>query len=156
VSATHTYEIAIRWTGNRGLGTIGYRDYDRTLEIDAGDKPTIIGSSDPTFRGDAARWNPEDLLVAGLSQCHMLSYLHLAALAGVVVTDYTDSANGTLDEVGGGSGQFRSVVLHPVVTVAEESMRERAQSLHDDAEKACFIARSVNFPVTHEPTARCE
>ncbi len=149
--ATHSYEISLQWTGNNGSGTSSYRAYSRQHELSASDKPVIAGSSDPAFRGDAQRWNPEELLVAALSQCHMLSYLHLAANAGVVVTAYTDTPSGTMNENADGSGEFTRAVLRPVVTVTDAAMREKAESLHDKAEKLCFIARSVNFPVHHQP-----
>jgi organic hydroperoxide reductase OsmC/OhrA len=149
---THEYTAEVRWTGNRGTGTSGYRDYDRAHDISAGAKPPIPGSSDPAFRGDPARWNPEELLVASLAQCHMLWFLHLAALAKVVVTDYVDRPEGTMLEQDDGAGQFTRVVLKPRVTVAEPSMRDRVEELHDQAHAKCYVARSVNFPVLHEPS----
>lgn len=150
--ATHHYEVAVQWKGNRGAGTRDYRSYDRTHEVRSAGKTAIPGSADPAFRGEADRWNPEELLVASLSQCHMLWYLHLAASEGVTVTDYTDTPVGTMVEDGDGGAQFSLVVLRPVVTVAEPSMSSRAQALHSDADAKCFIARSVNFPVHFEPT----
>jgi organic hydroperoxide reductase OsmC/OhrA len=150
VARLHTYDTVVTWTGNRGTGTSGYRDYGRDHEVAAEGRPTIAGSSDPTFRGDPTRWNPEQLLVASLSQCHLLWYLHLCADAGVVVTDYVDHAHGTMAETGDG-GRFTEVVLRPQITVAEPAMVERAMSLHEAAHRACFIANSVNFPVRHEP-----
>ena len=127
----------------------------RTAEITTwtptGD-PTLAASSDPAFRGEADRWNPELLLVAALSDCHLLAYLHLCAVNGVVVTGYRDEATGTMEQVGDG-GRFTEVVLRPIVTVADESMIERANALHHDAHASCFIASSVNFPVRTEPTA---
>lgn len=148
----HTYEVAVRWTGDGG--TTNYRTYDRAHDVDAAGKPTIKGSADPAFRGDPQRWNPEELLVAALSQCHMLSYLAVCALSGVVVTGYQDKALGRMRETGGGSGHFVEVVLNPVVTVADESMVEKAIALHERAHAICYIANSVNFPVRHLPTAR--
>ena len=142
----------MRWTGSLGPGTISYRGYDRDHEVDCGAKPTIAGSSDPAFRGDPKRWNPEELLVAAVSQCHMLWYLHLAAVAGVVVTSYTDRPIGTMIEEDDGAGQFNEVVLRPTVTIADDGKRELAEALHHDAHGKCFIARSVNFPVSHEVT----
>src|SRR5262245_10423551 len=147
----HTYDTVVTWTGNRGTGTSGYRDYARDHEVAADGRDSIAGSSDPTFRGDPARWNPEQLLVASLSQCHMLWYLHLCADAGVVVTGYVDRASGTMAESDHG-GQFTEVVLRPAVTVASPDMVEGAGRLHADAHRACFIANSVNFPVRHDPT----
>lgn len=152
--AEHHYNIVVEWTGNRRTGTSGYRDYERSHDVRAEGKPvTIPGSADPSFRGDAERWNPEELLVASLSQCHMLSYLHVAAVAGVVVTEYVDDAAGTMVTEGGG-GRFTEVILRPVVTVADPAMIDKAQSLHEKAAAGCFIASSVNFPVRHEPQAR--
>lgn len=146
----HSYGTHLSWTGNRGTGTSGYRDYDRSCELSAPDRPVILGSADRVFHGDATRWNPELALLGALSQCHLLSYLHVCAVAGVVVTDYVDDAVGTMEQNGIG-GRFVEVVLRPHVTVAEHAMVERATALHADAHAACFIAASVNFPVRHEP-----
>ena len=151
VRRTHSYDVTLAWTGNRGTGTSGYRDYGRDHEIAADGRPTIEGSSDPTFRGDKTRWNPELELLAALAQCHMLSYLHVCVAAGVVVTAYEDAPNGTMAETSDGGGHFTEVVLHPKVTVADASMAAKAQELHKEASEKCFIASSVNFPVRHEP-----
>lgn len=150
---THEYRVGIEWQGNRGRGTIGYRDYGRQLVIRAPGKIELPGSADKTFHGDADRWNPEELLVAALAQCHMLSYLHMAVRAGVVVSAYTDDALGVMRQEGLG-GAFEEVLLRPLVTVAEASMVDRARSAHAEAFTHCFIANSVNFPVRHEPTIR--
>ncbi len=147
----HTYEVAVAWTGNTGSGTSGYRDYARDHEVSADGPATIAGSSDPHFRGDATRWNPEQLLVVSLSQCHLLWYLHLAAEAGVVVVGYRDAAVGHMTE-DGGAGAFTDVVLRPQVTVAEAGMVAAAEALHDRAHGLCYVANSVNFPVRHEPS----
>src|SRR3954471_12176010 len=117
MSRTHEYTAEVRWTGNRGTGTSGYRDYDRAHDVGADGKPAIAGSSDPAFRGDRDRYNPEELLVASLSQCHMLWFLHLATEAGIVVTDYRDRAVGTMVEDADGGGRFAEVTLRPAVTV---------------------------------------
>jgi organic hydroperoxide reductase OsmC/OhrA len=151
VSRTHSYEVSVTWTGNRGTGTSGYRAYDRDHDVTAAGPPPIAASSDPAFRGDPGRWNPELELTAALAQCHMLWYLHLCATAGVVVTAYADDARGTMAEAADGSGRFTEVVLRPRVTVASADMIETATSLHRDAHAKCFIANSVNFPVRHEP-----
>jgi organic hydroperoxide reductase OsmC/OhrA len=145
--AEHTYEVDVVWTGNLGTGTSGYRAYARDHDVRAAGRPVIPGSSDPVFRGDPARWNPEQLLVASLSQCHMLWYLHLCADAGVVVTEYRDRPLGTMND-----DRFLSVLLRPQITVTDPSMITQGYQLHADAHKKCFIANSVNFPVTHEPT----
>jgi organic hydroperoxide reductase OsmC/OhrA len=150
---THRYETRSVWTGDRGQGTADYRGYARTHDTTSPGRPAIAASSDPAFRGDADRWNPELLLVAALSQCHMLSYLHRCASSGVVVTGYEDDAEGVMVETEDGGGHFEDVVLRPLVTVAEPGMVERAQALHHDAAALCFIAASVNFPVRHEPRA---
>ena len=146
----HRYRVDVAWTGNLGAGTLGYRNYERSHEIRVAGKPTLAGSSDAAFRGDASRHNPEDLLVAALSSCHMLAYLHLAAVAGVVVTAYADIAEGMMEADADG-GRFVEVVLRPTVTVSASSDPMRAQALHADAHHACFIASSVNFPVHCEP-----
>ena len=152
----HEYVVATEWTGNRGEGTASYRGYARDHETRAEGRPPIPSSSDPVFRGDRARWNPELLLVASLSQCHMLAYLHQCAVNGVVVTEYSDEAHGTMAEQPGGGGRFEEVVLRPRVVVAEPEMAEPATALHGAAAELCFIAASVNFPVRHEPRVEVE
>jgi organic hydroperoxide reductase OsmC/OhrA len=148
---THGYDISVVWTGNRGTGTSGYRAYSRDHDVSAGGRPAIAGSSEPLFRGDPARWNPELELTAALSQCHMLWYLHLCAAAGVTVISYADHAHGSMTEAADGSGHFTEVVLRPRVTVATPDMVDAATSLHREARAKCFIANSVNFPVRHQP-----
>lgn len=150
----HHYKTTLRWTGNKGEGTANYKAYERSHIISAPDKADIHGSSDPAFRGDKTRYNPEELLVASLSSCHMLAYLHMCVLGGVVVTDYTDEAAGIMIETPDGGGHFTEVILYPVVTVADPSMIEKANELHDKAHKVCFIANSVNFPVKHVPSCK--
>ncbi|MCQ9163899.1 OsmC family protein [Arthrobacter sp. STN4] len=147
----HHYAINVFWTGNRGAGTSGYRSYGRDHSVTAVGLPTLLGSADRTFHGDRERWNPELLLVTALSQCHMLSYLHVAVLNGVVITKYEDTATGTMVLNPDGSGQFSSVTLHPRIAVADPATAELALSLHAEANRKCFIARSVNFPVHHDP-----
>ncbi len=146
----HHYVVTVQWTGNTGTGTSGYRNYERQHEILADGKPAIAASSDPVFRGDRTRWNPEELLVAALAACHQLVYLHLCADAGVVVVSYADHAEGRMMETPDGAGQFERVVLRPRVTIAAGSDAARALQLHHEAHAKCFIARSVNFPVDHE------
>ncbi|WP_372699092.1 OsmC family protein [Arthrobacter sp. JSM 101049] len=148
---THRYAVNLEWTGNRGSGTSGYRDYGRDHIVRAAGLPALPGTADPTFHGDRDRWNPEQLLLAALAQCHMLSYFHLAVKNGLAVVGYTDAATGTLRLNRDGSGEFTEAVLHPRVILANEDQRELADSLHDRAHEVCFIARSVNFPVRNEP-----
>jgi organic hydroperoxide reductase OsmC/OhrA len=147
----HDYRATVRWTGNLGDGTARYTGYSRDHEVLIDGKPPIAGSSDPAFRGDPARHNPEELLVAALSQCHMLWYLHLCSTAGVRVVAYEDAATGRMAEQAGGSGRFVEVVLRPRVVIDDEAARERALAAHDDAHRMCFLANSMNFPVRHEP-----
>lgn len=150
----HNYEIKVEWTGNTGEGTKTYRSYSRDYTITAQAKPEILGSSDPSFRGDPSRYNPEELLVAALSACHMLSYLHLCAVNHITVLDYRDAALGLMEENSDGSAQFTRVTLRPTVTIAPSKNEDqtKAQALHADAHHLCFIARSVNFPVDVAPT----
>ncbi|MGQ7310349.1 OsmC family protein [Microbacterium arabinogalactanolyticum] len=148
----HRYALTATWTGDRGSGTSGYRDYARDVTISIDGKPDLLASADRPFRGDPGRWNPEDMLIAALAECHLLSYLHACVTAGVVVTSYWDEATGLMREDGRGGGAFAEVVLHPKVTVADASMIEAAEQAHHQAHDWCFIANSVNFPVRHEAT----
>ena len=151
---THHYSTQLQWTGNRGSGTKSYTSYTRDYNIQTEGKPVISGSSDPAFRGDSSRYNPEEMLLASLSSCHMLWYLHLCSEAGVIVTAYKDNAIGEMEETLNGSGRFVKVILRPVVTVQEESMLNKANELHQKANEMCFIANSCNFPVLHEPESK--
>ena len=150
MTTEHGYALTTTWTGNLGAGTTGYRDSDRAVTVEVDGKPVLLGSADRPFRGDPTRWNPEDLLLAALSQCHLLSYLHACVTRGVVVTDYVDEASAVM-EVQGNGGAFREAVLHPRVTVRDASMVEEAIAAHHDAHEWCFIANSVNFEVRVEP-----
>jgi organic hydroperoxide reductase OsmC/OhrA len=148
----HNYELQVQWTGNTGEGTKTYRSYTRDYTITSVGKPQILGSSDPSFRGDPSRYNPEDLLVASLSACHMLSYLHLCAVNHITVLDYRDAALGLMEENSDGSAQFTRVTLRPTVQIAPGDDQAKAKALHAEAHHLCFIARSVNFPVEVDPT----
>lgn len=151
----HRYTVSVTWTGNTGVGTADYAAYRRDFELEAEGKHAIAGSSDPVFRGDDGRWNPEQMLVGSLSACHKLWFLHLAAVSGVVVTEYVDHAEGTMRTTPGAeTGRFELVVLRPEVTVAAGSDAGLAEALHTEAHRRCFIANSVNFPVRCEPTTR--
>lgn len=146
----HRYRTTTRWVGNLGAGTKDYKSYSRNHEVPFAGKAALQGSSDPAFRGDPSRYNPEELLVSTLSTCHMLWYLHLCAVNGIVVTDYVDDASGVMTEdASTGAGRFISVTLRPRVTVSSGE-RGKAMDLHHQAHKYCFIANSVNFPVTVE------
>jgi organic hydroperoxide reductase OsmC/OhrA len=150
----YRYALTVTWTGNTGDGTSTYRGYRRTHTVVAEGPPELLGSADRTFHGDRERWNPEQLLLASLAQCHMLSYLHVCVEAGVVVTRYVDRATGSMRTDAAGGGRFREVVLHPEVSVADGAMVEAATRAHHRAHELCFIASSVNFPVRHEPVVR--
>ena len=150
----HTYSIMVEWTGNQGTGTDHYRNYKRDHTIRVEGKPELLGSADPTFRGDPMRHNPEELLVAALSACHLMSYLHVCALNGIVVTAYTDNATGRMETFPDGSGHMTEVVLYPEVTVREPGMTEKAKEFHHKAHELCFIANSVNFVVRCEAEVR--
>jgi organic hydroperoxide reductase OsmC/OhrA len=156
MKSEHKYSTNMRWTGNKGVGTANYGAYERSYVISIENKPDILGSSDPAFLGDNAKYNPEELLVASLCSCHMLWYLHLCSQAGVIVMDYSDKANGTMVKSPKGSGFFTEVILNPIVTVKENSMIEKANKLHKKANERCFIANSVNFKVDHQPTCLCK
>jgi organic hydroperoxide reductase OsmC/OhrA len=147
----HRYQTTITWTGNTGTGTANYRGYERSHDIEAPGKDKIACSADPAFRGDAAKWNPEELLVASISACHKLWYLHLCAVAGIVVTAYVDHAEGVLTEEAAKGGYFTHVMLRPAVSIASGSDPVKANALHADAHAKCFIANSVNFPIEYEP-----
>lgn len=148
----HHYTTTIQWTGNKGSGTSGYRDYERSHLISVENKIDIEGSSDPAFRGDQTKHNPEEMFLSSISSCHMLWYLHFCSEAGIVVIDYIDKATGIMEETSNGSGHFTEVTLHPTVMVSEEYMVEKAKELHHKANEFCFIANSVNFAVKHIPT----
>ena len=148
----HRYTLRLDWEGNRGTGTSGYTAYGREHGLSAPGKAGIAASSDPAFRGDAARWNPEELLVASLSSCHQLWYLHLASEAGIAVLAYRDEPEGWMAETAGGGGHFTRVVLRPTVTIRAGDDAVRAAALHERAHHLCFIANSVNFEVACEPT----
>ncbi|MDH6252761.1 organic hydroperoxide reductase OsmC/OhrA [Chryseobacterium sp. H1D6B] len=151
MSKEHHYQTTIQWTGNKGKGTESYKSYERSHSISIENKAVIEASSDPAFRGDKTKHNPEEMLLSSLSSCHMLWYLHFCSVEGIIVIDYTDKAKGIMEETSNGSGHFKEVTLHPTVVVMEESMIEKARELHKKANQYCFIANSVNFPVKHAP-----
>ena len=151
MTKSHSYRTIVTWTGNDGAGTRNYRSYRRDYLVQTETKPDLLGSADPVFRGDPRRYNPEELLVAALSSCHMLAYLHLCAVRGIIVDGYRDEAEGVMVESDDGSGRFTSAMLHPVVTISGGDVNV-ARDLHDEAHRMCFIANSMNFPVRHEAT----
>jgi organic hydroperoxide reductase OsmC/OhrA len=152
MSNQHQYSVTVKWTGNKGDGTVTYTGYDRSHAVSIKNKPDLLCSSDAAFRGDKTKHTPEDLLVVSVSGCHMLWYLHLCSQAGVVITDYIDNAKGTMVVTPDGGGYFSEVTLYPEITITDSSMEERANELHEKANKLCFIANSCNFPIHHKPT----
>jgi len=152
MAKSHSYELALTWSGASKGPTADYASYSREYRIAFADKPPLVGSADPAFRGDPALHNPEELLLAALSACHMLSYLAVCALAKITVLSYEDSASGTMSEVAPQRSAFTDALLRPRVVIATGSDRAKAAALHDQAHKICFIANSVNFPVRHEAT----
>lgn len=152
----HYYKVDIKWTGNSGKGTSNYTAYERSHTISIEGKAIIHGSSDPAFRGDKTKHNPEELFIASLSTCHMFWYLHLCSEAGVIVIDYIDNATGTMQETKDGGGYFTDVTLYPTVVVSDISMIEKANQLHQNANKLCYIANSCNFPIHHKTDCKAE
>ncbi len=149
----HLYETNLNWTGNKGSGTMDYRSYDRSYTVEIKGKPLISGSSDSAFMGDKSKYNPEDLLLASVSSCHMLWFLHLCSKNGIVVIEYKDQAQGTMLENADGSGKFTEILLQPEVIISKPEDISWANSLHEEANRMCFIASSLNFPVKHN--AKC-
>ena len=151
MSKQHNYKLTTVWTGNKGTGTNNVKTYDRSHTVTITGKPELQLTTDNPFVGDKTKLNPEDLLVAAISSCHMLSYLYVCALEGIVIMDYADNATGIMIENEKGGGQFKEVTLNPVFSVAESSMIDKAIELHHKAHDLCFIANSVNFPVLNNP-----
>lgn len=149
---THNYKAIIEWTGNKGTGTDNYKNYERDHTVSIENKVDILSSSDPAFRGDKTKHNPEDLFVSSLSSCHMLWYLHFCSVNNIVVVEYTDYVTGIMIEEADGKGKFIEVTLHPTIVVTSTEMVEKAKELHHKANEYCFIANSVNFPIKHSPT----
>jgi len=149
MASEHVYGACVVWTGDRGEGTRSYKGYDRTWNIETPGKPVIHCSNDPLLGGDPSLPNPEDLLLSSLSACHMLWYLHLASVAGIVVTAYEDAPEGVGETAPDGAGRFLRATLNPVITLEAGSDTARADAIHGEVHRYCFIARSVNFPVSY-------
>jgi len=148
---SHTYRLTTRWTGNLGSGTSGYKAYGRDHEISIAGKSALLASSDPHYRGDPSRHNPEDLLLAAISGCHLLWYLHFCSDSQIIVVSYQDEAEATMEVAADGNGRFTKAVLRPQVMITGTEKIPLAEHLHEKAHKFCFIANSVNFPITVEP-----
>ena len=152
----HIYKTTAVWTGNKGEGTKNVRNYDRSHTVTVEGKPELFLTTDNPAVGDKSKLNPEDLLVSAISSCHMLSYLYVCALEGIVITAYTDNAMGIMIETTNGGGSFKEVTLNPIFNVADESMVEKAIALHHKAHEVCYIANSVNFEVKCNPICKLE
>jgi organic hydroperoxide reductase OsmC/OhrA len=148
----HEYSSRTVWTGNAGEGTRRYRGYARTWDIATPGKPVIHCSNDPLLGGDPTLPNPEDLMLATVSACHMLWYLHLACNAGIVIHSYTDDPVAIGETAPNGAGRFLSATLRPRIEVEAGADLDKAAALHNDVHQFCFIARSINFPITYAPT----
>lgn len=151
MNTIHNYKLAVKWTGNQGTGTSNYKDFERSYHILIENKVDIIGSSDPEFRGDRTKHNPEELLLAAVSSCHMLWYLHFCAENKIIVIEYIDNATAILEETADGNGKFSAITLNPTITITENSMIEKATELHKKANQFCFVANSLNIKVAHRP-----
>lgn len=151
MSKQHDFPARIVWTGNRGTGTSGYQAYDRTWDLALPGRAVVHCSNDPQLGGDPTKYNPEELLITALASCHMLWYLHLCSDAGVTVLSYEDNPVGIGECEPSGRGRFLEAVLRPTITISADSDPEVASGLHGKIHDFCFIARSVNFPVRHEP-----
>jgi organic hydroperoxide reductase OsmC/OhrA len=152
----HRYSAELSWTGNNGDGTAHYERYGRGYSVRMPGKPDLAGSADAAFRGDATHHSPEDLLLAAIAGCHMLSYLALCARSRICVLAYGDRAEAVMETTPDGGGRFTSATLHPRVVIQDATQRERAQALHDKAHAQCFIASSCNFPIRHEAIVEVE
>ncbi|MFY8189083.1 MAG: OsmC family protein [Flavobacterium sp.] len=152
----HHYNLTAVWTGNNGEGTKNVRTYDRSHTVTIQGKPELFLTTDNPAVGDKSKLNPEDLLVSAISSCHLLSYLYLCSLEGIVVTAYTDQTSGIMIENPSGGGSFKEVVLNPTFYVSDESMVDKAIELHHKAHEICYIANSVNFEVKCNPTCKVE
>lgn len=150
---SHHYQVKVEWNGNQGSGTEHYKSYSRDHTISAARKyDSILASSDPSFLGNPSKYNPEDLFLSSLSACHMLWYLHLCSVHDVIVIEYSDRATGIMKEGQEGGGGFTEVTLNPKVKVTDSNMITKANELHQEANRMCFIANSCNFKIGHNPT----
>lgn len=152
MSKNHLFFSSIVWTGNLGSGTDTYTTYSRSHTVSSVSKESIHCSSDPMFRGDASKYNPEELFLSSISSCHMLWYLHLCADAKIVVVEYKDDCEGILKLDEHSLGKFEHITLRPTIIISEVAKIEKAKELHQLAHKFCFIAQSLNVHVSIEPT----
>ncbi|MCF8254333.1 MAG: OsmC family protein [Bacteroidia bacterium] len=150
----HNFKLTAIWQGNKVEGTKNIRTYDRSHTVSIDGKPELHLTTDNAAVGDKSKLNPEDLLVSAISSCHMLSYLYVCAMEGIIVTEYKDYATGIMIENANGGGSFKEVCLNPEIVVAEKSMIEKAIELHHKAHEICYIANSVNFEIKCFPLCK--
>jgi organic hydroperoxide reductase OsmC/OhrA len=154
------HHIVLNW--EKGDGPFTYDAYSRNHAISfKNSQETMIVSASPAYKGDGSKADPEDLLVAALSSCHMLSFLAIAAKKKLTVLSYQDDAVGFLendsstgDGTGGGTGGggklwITRVILRPRVAIDVDA--ETLAHIHHSAHAACFIANSVKTQVSVEP-----
>ena len=141
----HAYPLTLTWTGN----TLD-SPYPRNATVTTEGKHPLAVSSAPEYAGDAARWNPEDLLGSALATCHMLTFLALCAKAKVEVLGYEDHAESVLDTVDKVT-RITQVRLRPVIRVPQGTSQAKVVELFEKAHKYCFVANSVTCEAVMEP-----
>ncbi len=141
------HRITLNW--EKGDAPFTYDAYPRNHSIGfKNGQETVIASSSPIYKGDATKADPEDMLVAALSSCHMLSFLAIACKKKLTVTSYEDDAVGFLEDAAGKLWISR-VILQPKVAIDTDAAT--LEHIHHLAHEACFIANSVKTEVTVEP-----
>ena len=143
----HKYQLKLNWTGGSEIDAI---QNDRMYEVLIDRKPTIYGSADKPFFGDPEKYNPEDLLLAALSACHMMSFMYVCRKLGIKVYHYEDHATGLLKINQDGTGQFEFAELKPKVKADHMPDGMIFKELNSRAAKLCFIKRSINFTVNYK------
>ena len=142
----HEFSLRAEWNTTQS-SPHPKRGFLRDVVIQAEGPGELHGSAAKPFHGDPERWNPEQLMLAALVECHILSYLYVAGEAEIPVEKVSVRGELTLDS-GANGGQITGATLYPEVWVADAMLLPRARQLHEEAHRQCFIARSVNFPIT--------
>jgi len=144
------HRIKLQW--RRTTSDFQYKTYNRAHTVTFKNGQALSMSSAVAYRGDAELVDPEEMFVASLSSCHMLTFLALAANRGFIVEQYIDDAVGVLAKNAAGKLAITQVTLHPRITFAKGTAPNDSQlhELHDKAHHECFIANSVVTPVTVE------
>ena len=142
-------EHRIRLTWTDGGKPFTYESYPREHEIEFKDgQDRLTASASPAYKGDGKHGDPEDLLVAALSSCHMLSFLAICTKKKITVQSYEDDAVGFLENEGGNLWITKVILRPKIMSNADAATLEQ---IHHLAHKACFIANSVKTQVTVEP-----